>query len=192
MCNIGNLINCLSNTHFSMSFECKKLVHVHFLNKYYFLVTRVRLDRIGVKYFRVLLNNARLVGKRAGAMVVSCCAHGCRNRYGERPGLGFFRFPMQHGERKKRWILAVRRKSWNPTKHTRICGDHFVSGERIHGACGTEITRQYCCSGKPVEEPESVDYSAITNTAVITRSDVESREEAELIDGGRYLKSLKL
>ena len=65
---------------------------------------------------------------------------------------------MQHGERKKRWILAVRRKSWNPTKHTRICGDHFVSGERIHGACGTEITRQYCCSGKPVEEPESVDY----------------------------------
>ena len=65
---------------------------------------------------------------------------------------------MQHDERKKRWILAVRRKSWNPTKHTRICGDHFVSGERIHGACGTEITRQYCCSGKPVEEPESVNY----------------------------------
>ena len=73
-------------------------------------------------------------------------------------GSFFFRFPMQHGERKKRWILAVRRKSWNPTKHTRICGDHFVSGERIRGACGTEITREYCCSGKPVEEPESVDY----------------------------------
>ena len=33
MCNIGNPINCLSNTHFSMSFECKKLVHVHFLKQ---------------------------------------------------------------------------------------------------------------------------------------------------------------
>ena len=37
---------------------------------------------------------------------MSCCAHGCRNRYGERPGLGFFRFPMQHGERKKRLCVA--------------------------------------------------------------------------------------
>ena len=120
-----------------------------------------------------------------------CCAHGCRNRYGERPGLGFFRFPMQHGERKKRWILAVRRKSWNPTKHTRICGDRFVSGERIHGACSTEITRQYCCSGKPVEEPESVDYVPSIISYNQHRRDNEAQRR-EQIDGGRYLKSLKL
>ena len=66
-------------------------------------------------------------------MVVSCCAYGCRNRHGERPGLGFFRFPTLPSERRKKWILAVRRKDWQPAKHSRICGDHFVSGETIVG-----------------------------------------------------------
>ena len=51
---------------------------------------------------------------------------GCRNRHGEWPGLGFSSEPE---ERRKRWIYAVR-KDWKPaTKHTRICGEHFVSSE---------------------------------------------------------------
>ena len=27
------------------------------------------------------------------------------------------------------WIRALKRKDWVPTAHSRICGDHFVSGE---------------------------------------------------------------
>ena len=62
---------------------------------------------------------------KTSIMVVSCCAVGCRNRYGERPGLGFFRFPLVPDERRKRWVIAVKRDRWNPS---RICGDHFISG----------------------------------------------------------------
>ena len=76
-------------------------------------------------------------------------------------GSGFLDFlcSMARGRRGGYWLSEERAGiQQNTLKHTRICGDHFMSGERKHVACGTEITRQYCCSGKPVEEPESVDY----------------------------------
>ena len=66
-------------------------------------------------------------------MVVSCCAFGCKNRFGKNNGksLGFYRFPSMPEARRKRWIAAVKRKNWSPSKFTRICGDHFVSGRLI-------------------------------------------------------------
>ena len=62
---------------------------------------------------------------------MSCCAYRCSNRFGDRPGLGLYRLPMEDAERKHKWILAIRRKSWELSKHTRICGDHFVSGQFV-------------------------------------------------------------
>lgn len=62
-------------------------------------------------------------------MVVSYCVVGCRNRHGEWKGLGFYRIPMIPEKRKKSWIAAIKKKNWNPVKHLRICGDHFVTGE---------------------------------------------------------------
>ena len=61
-------------------------------------------------------------------MVVSCCAVGCRNRHGERKGLGFYRIPMLPKIKKEMWLNAIKRKNWIPGKHTRLCGDHFVAG----------------------------------------------------------------
>ena len=40
-------------------------------------------------------------------MVFSCCAIGCRNQHGELSWLGFFRFPGEPEERRKRW-----KKDW--------------------------------------------------------------------------------
>ena len=68
-----------------------------------------------------------LVGKKE-IMGVSCCAFGCTNRHRQREGLRFFRFPNKPVERRRKWITSVKRKDWQPSKHTRICGDHFVSG----------------------------------------------------------------
>ena len=45
-------------------------------------------------------------------MVVSCRAYRCSNRLGDRPGLGFYHLPMEDAERKRKWIIAIRRKSW--------------------------------------------------------------------------------
>ena len=77
-----------------------------------------------VSDFNDVIGPHPLVGKK---MVVSCCAHSCANRHGAIEGLGFFRFPVQP-EKRQRWIVAVNRKDWSPRKHTRICGQHFVSG----------------------------------------------------------------
>ena len=80
-------------------------------------------------------------------MVVGCCAYGCDNRFRTRQGLGFYRFPTLPHDRRKKWIAGVRRKHWTPTKHSRIYGEHFVSG-------GTELIH----AGKPVESKDDVDY----------------------------------
>ena len=74
--------------------------------------------------------NCLLVGKSEGqSFEISCCAYGCVNRHGNRKGLGFFRFPVLPEGRRRQWIAAVKRKDWKPTKHTRICEEHFTTGK---------------------------------------------------------------
>ena len=70
-------------------------------------------------------------------MVHSCCAYGCRNRMGEQKGLGFFRFPSrpEEKERRQKWITAMRRNNWKPTKYSRICGNHFTTGKLGNVVC---------------------------------------------------------
>lgn len=36
----------------------------------------------------------------------------------------FIRFPIDPGNRQK-WIQATGRQNWIPSKHTRICSEHF-------------------------------------------------------------------
>lgn len=38
----------------------------------------------------------------------------------------FFSFP-KNKQLLKKWIAAVRRKDWNPTKHSRLCSFHFTA-----------------------------------------------------------------
>lgn len=40
--------------------------------------------------------------------------------------LQFFSFPFKNDTRLKKWIIAVRRLNWKPTKHSRICSEHFT------------------------------------------------------------------
>lgn len=59
-------------------------------------------------------------------MVISCCAFGCTNRQGK-AGIKFFRFPKDV-ERRKKWIVAIKRQNWTPTEYSRVCSAHFVTG----------------------------------------------------------------
>jgi len=60
-------------------------------------------------------------------MVKSCCA--CGNVFEKGNGIHFYKFPEDPDLRVK-WIGAVGRKGWHPTKFTRICSKHFISGEK--------------------------------------------------------------
>ena len=71
-------------------------------------------------------------------MVNSCVVYGCSN-CSNRDKKSFFLIPtviVNHGEKRKlsserRWaqfISNLRRDHFTPSKHTRICSDHFISG----------------------------------------------------------------
>ncbi|CAN7947862.1 unnamed protein product [Ixodes pacificus] len=53
-----------------------------------------------------------------------CCAVGCNNTTEKRSNVTFHSFPTDKSTRKK-WVLAVRRERWLPSKNSRICSDHF-------------------------------------------------------------------
>lgn len=57
-------------------------------------------------------------------MYISCSAVNCCNCYGEKPGLGFFRFPSLPVEKVDR---CRKKKRLMLSKHSRIYGEHFIS-----------------------------------------------------------------
>ncbi len=77
-----------------------------------------------------------------GEMVLTCCIVGCHNR-GTRDKVSFFRIPSTPGtndtaeavsliaERRQRWISKINRKDWLPSKYSRVCSEHFISGSTI-------------------------------------------------------------
>ncbi|XP_043529914.1 THAP domain-containing protein 1-like isoform X1 [Chiloscyllium plagiosum] len=59
-------------------------------------------------------------------MVLSCSAYGCKNRYDKDRGVSFHRFPLKRPELCKKWLAAVRRRNFTPTKNSNLCSEHFT------------------------------------------------------------------
>ena len=79
------------------------------------------------------------------ALVSSCCAKGCKNRFGSYKGLGFFRVLSTQTDWGCKWVVAIKKKAWRPKKHDRICGDHFISG-KFTTFMSIEIIKWQCSS----------------------------------------------
>ena len=54
-----------------------------------------------------------------------CVAVGCKNTAKKGSEYSFHRFPHQNPNLLKKWVHAICRKQWKPTKHSFICSDHF-------------------------------------------------------------------
>ena len=39
-----------------------------------------------------------------------------------------FRFPSDPVQRRL-WVQAIKREKWQPNAYSRVCSDHFISGE---------------------------------------------------------------
>ena len=59
-----------------------------------------------------------------------CVAFGCNNRRGEDDNISFHSFPSDNDLRSK-WINALKRKNFTPSKHSRLCSCHFLSEDYI-------------------------------------------------------------
>ncbi|KAL5481433.1 hypothetical protein EMCRGX_G021585, partial [Ephydatia muelleri] len=71
------------------------------------------------------------------------------------------RFPITDRARRLKWIKALKRQNWIPTVHSRICGDHFISG-------------------KPVNESSDVDYVPTVFSFKKTQESSETQREREV------------
>ncbi|KAH6928620.1 hypothetical protein HPB50_017575 [Hyalomma asiaticum] len=54
-----------------------------------------------------------------------CCAEGCENKARKTKGVCYHRFPSNRALREK-WLCAVRRVNWSPSKNACVCSDHFT------------------------------------------------------------------
>ncbi len=57
-----------------------------------------------------------------------CVAVGCntgQDKQPKDPSISFFRFPLQDKYLLQKWVSALKRADWNPTKWSRICSLHF-------------------------------------------------------------------
>ncbi|XP_051873239.1 THAP domain-containing protein 4 isoform X1 [Pristis pectinata] len=60
-------------------------------------------------------------------MVISCSAYSCTNRQGKAAkSISFHRFPLKDTKRLAKWINAVGRTDWKPTKFSFLCSAHFT------------------------------------------------------------------
>ena len=62
-------------------------------------------------------------------MIKSCCAPRYENCWSKTSSLAFYRFPANK-ERRALWIAAVKRESWEATKHSVLCSAHFIGGRK--------------------------------------------------------------
>ena len=56
--------------------------------------------------------------------MVFCAAINCRN--GSKFKVSTFKFP-EDPKLRKEWLIKMKRESFEPTKHSRICADHFTA-----------------------------------------------------------------
>ena len=61
-----------------------------------------------------------------------CCAVNCHNNEGM-PGISFYRVIRKNKIQQEKWIQKIKRINedgtpWRPTKGTKLCGAHFISG----------------------------------------------------------------
>ncbi|XP_050418350.2 uncharacterized protein LOC126831741 [Patella vulgata] len=88
-------------------------------------------------------------------MVLSCSAYGCHNRqYQERSEVSFYRFPANE-TRRQLWINNVKtaardeKWSWNPTRYSRLCSAHFISGKKNDSPSSLDyVPSVFVCSSK--------------------------------------------
>nr|XP_047132667.1 THAP domain-containing protein 1-like [Hydra vulgaris] len=64
-------------------------------------------------------------------MVNSCAAAGCTSRVMKNDNRAFHKFPINNSEFCKKWIVAMKRETFIPTEHSRICSDHFLPSDAM-------------------------------------------------------------
>ncbi|XP_028827787.1 THAP domain-containing protein 1 [Denticeps clupeoides] len=88
----------------------------------------------------VLLDTARFSVVLA-TMVQSCSAYGCKNRYHKDKNISFHKFPLARPDVCGKWVAAMRRSNFKPTKYSNICSQHFTK-DSFKRECNNRVLKE--------------------------------------------------
>ena len=94
---------------------------------------QIRISKYSGKFFlfskskQTLRKKIKTNRRRCKKMVKSCVACGCTNRFKKNSGISIFEFPLKQPELLQKWLVAMKRKNFKPTKHSYLCSDHFLT-----------------------------------------------------------------
>ncbi|XP_061119093.1 THAP domain-containing protein 1 [Conger conger] len=74
-------------------------------------------------------------------MVQSCSAYGCKNRYHKDKNISFHKFPLARPDVCGKWVAAMRRNNFKPTKYSNICSQHFTK-ECFKRECNNRVLKE--------------------------------------------------
>ncbi|KAJ8338915.1 hypothetical protein SKAU_G00357010 [Synaphobranchus kaupii] len=74
-------------------------------------------------------------------MVQSCSAYGCKNRYHKDKNISFHKFPLARPDVCGKWVGAMRRNNFKPTKYSNICSQHFTK-ECFKRECNNRVLKE--------------------------------------------------
>ncbi|XP_068609186.1 THAP domain-containing protein 1 [Brachionichthys hirsutus] len=74
-------------------------------------------------------------------MVQTCSAYGCKNRYHKDRNISFHKFPLARPDVCAKWVAAMRRNNFKPTKYSNICSQHFTK-DRFKSECNNRVLKE--------------------------------------------------
>ncbi|KAM4635573.1 THAP domain-containing protein 1 [Polymixia lowei] len=121
-------------------------------------------------------------------MVQSCSAYGCKNRYHKDKNISFHKFPLARPEVCVKWIAAMRRRDFKPTKYSNICSQHFTK-DCFKRECNNRVLKENAVpslfgGGKLQIKSESIEdsfTSALDFSVALPLSDHEEESSTILL-----------
>ncbi|XP_033845183.1 THAP domain-containing protein 1-like [Periophthalmus magnuspinnatus] len=75
-------------------------------------------------------------------MVQTCSAYGCKNRYHKDKEISFHKFPLARPDICDKWVSAMRRDNFRPTKYSSLCSQHFTR-DSFKRECNNRVLKEH-------------------------------------------------
>ncbi|KAK1884472.1 THAP domain containing protein 1 [Dissostichus eleginoides] len=121
-------------------------------------------------------------------MVQTCSAYGCKNRYHKDKDISFHKFPLARPDVCGKWVAAMRRNNFKPTKYSNICSQHFTK-DCFKRECNNRVLNEnavpslFACNlnikSESLEDPFPSDIHFPLSLPLTSDPAVEEEEEGE-------------
>ncbi|CAB1319168.1 unnamed protein product [Coregonus sp. 'balchen'] len=90
-------------------------------------------------------------------MVQSCSAYGCKNRYHKDKNISFHKFPLARPDVCGKWVAAMRRNNFKPTRYSNICSQHFTK-DCFKPECNNRVLKENAAESLADPFPPEMDF----------------------------------